>query len=187
MPSKLQILSIPLVLAAMLFVVSSAHATPVDATAVPLAFEEELGFEEEGEEETEFAEEECKFAQEEAEEGELSKADADEVCKETREAAKEAADSSATGECAIHSASAHSSFQNDRLKLTVGYTTNAPVAATIQIHGVGTFKRHLGRSGVLRFSKKLSGEPHGRPVVRIKLPASEKVGCPARRLVLRAS
>jgi hypothetical protein len=175
---------LPLLLIALLLGVNSAQAAAPEGEPAPLAFEEEFEFELGEEDEGEFAEEECATAQEEFEEGELSKAEADEICKEAREAAKEAAGSSAAGGCPIHSATAHSSIQNDRLKLTIGYTTNTPVTATIQIHGIGTFKRHLGKSGVLRFSKTLSGAPHGRAVVHIKLPGGERAECPSRRLVL---
>lgn len=176
---------LPLILAALLLGVKSAQAASPEGDPAPLAFEEEFEIEEE--DEGEFAEEECKIAQEEFEEGELTKGEADTICKDAKEAAREAtAGSSATGtgECPIHSASAHSSIHNDRLKLTIGYTTNTPVTATIQIPSIGTFKRHLSKSGVLRFSEKLDSEPHGRTVVRIKLPASERAECPSRRLVL---
>jgi hypothetical protein len=177
---------LPLILAALLLGVKSAQAAPPEAEAAPLAFEEEFELEEE--DEGEFAEEECETAEEEFEASELTKAEADTICKEAREAAREAAGSSAAGECPIHSATAHSSVHNDRLRLTIGYTTNTPIAATIELRGPvkDSFKRHLGKSGVLRFSKTLRGAPHGRTVVRIKLPASERAGCPSRRLVLHA-
>lgn len=170
---------LPLVLASTLLGVKSSQAAPSPpAESAPLVFEEELELEED---EAEFAEEECEIAQEEVDEGALTKAEADAICREAREAAKEAtACSSGATECPIHSASAHASTHNDRLKLTIGYTTNTPVAATIQIHGLGTFKRHLGKSGVLRFT----GEEHGRPIIHIKLAAGERAGCTSRRLVL---
>jgi hypothetical protein len=180
---------LPLVLAALLLGVKSAQAASPEGNPTPLAFEEEFELEEENE--GEFAEEECEIANEEAKEGEITQAEADTLCKEAKaeaEAASKAAGSSsaAAAECPIHSASAHASIHDDRLKLTIGYTTTSPVTATIQVRGVGTFKRHLGKSGVLRFSEKLGDRSHGRPVVRIKLP-SGSAGCPARRLVLPAT
>lgn len=176
---------LPLVLAALLLGVKSAQAAPLESEPASSAFEEEIELEEE--DEGDFVEEECGVAREEFEEGELTKPESDAICKEAKEAAREATSgprSTPSGECPIHSATAHSSVHNDRLKLTIGYTTNTPVTASIQVHGIGTFKRHLGKSGVLRFSKKLSNETHGRTVVRFKLPASESAGCPSRRLVL---
>lgn len=172
---------LPLALAALLLGVKSAQAAELEAEPTTVVFEEEFEVEED---EVEFAEEECQIAQEEVEEGELSKAEANEICKEAREVARESADSSsaATAECPIHSASAHASTHHDRLKLTIGYTTNVPVTATFQIHSVGTFKRHLGKSGVLRFTDKAG--THGSPVVRIKLPPGERASCPSQRLVL---
>lgn len=173
---------LPLILAVLLLGVNSAQATSAAPDSDPLAFEEEFELEEE--DEAEFAEEECEIAKEEFAEGELTKAEADEICKEAREVAKEAAGStSASGECPIHSATAHFSTHHDQLKLTIGYTTNTPVAATIKIHGIGIFKRHLGKSGVLRFTGPASDE-HNRPIVHIKLPAGERAGCTSRRLVL---
>lgn len=176
---------LPLILASLLLGVKSSQASPtapVEPEPAPLAFEEEI----ELEEEVEFAEEECEIAKEELEAGELSKAEADAICKEAKEFAKEAiADQSANAECPIRSASAHASTHRGQLKLTIGYTTNTPVSATIQIHGIGAFKRHLGKSGVLRFTGPASDE-HNRPVVHIKLPASERAGCTSRSLVLLA-
>ncbi len=198
---------LPLILAALLMGVKSAQAAPVPSKAAPLALEEEIGFElefdgsetaptepsplaaeEEGEiaeeDAAEFAQEECEIAAEEAEEGEITKAEANTVCREAKaEAAGDdtaGSSSTAVGECPIHSTTAHASTHQSQLRLTIGYTTNTPVAATIQIHGIGTFKRHLGRSGVLRFT----GETHGRPVVHIKLPASERAECTSHLLVL---
>jgi hypothetical protein len=178
---------LPLLLAALLLGVKSAQAASPEGSPAPLSFEEEFELEEE--DEGEFAEEECEIANEEVKEGEITQAEADTFCKEARaeaEATSKTAGSSsaAAAECPIHSATAHASRHHGRLKLTVGYTTTTPVTATIQVHGIGTFKRHLGKSGVLRFTEKLGSKPHGRFAVRIKLPASERAGCPSRRLVL---
>lgn len=170
---------LPLILAALLLGVQSANADPVESA--PLAYEEEAEIE--AEDAAELAREECEIAAEEAEEGEITKAEANTICMEAKAeaAASGAAGSSSTAaECPIHSATAHASTHHGQLLLAIGYTTNAPVAATIQIHGVGTFKRHLGHSGVLRFT----GEEHGRPVVHIRLPASERPACASHLLVL---
>ncbi len=62
------------------------------------------------------------------------------------------------------------------------------MTATVQLRGPvkGSFKRHLGASGVVHFTKRLPKKAHGNPVVRIKLPASERGSCRSRRLVLLA-
>ncbi|HEX7278156.1 MAG TPA: hypothetical protein VF255_00905 [Solirubrobacterales bacterium] len=89
-------------------------------------------------------------------------------------------------ECPLRSVRAHASTKHDKLKLTIGYTTNEPVTTTIQLRkgtvGVETFKRHLGKSGVLRFTEEL-GKGSGKLSVHFKLP-SGSAGCPSRRLVL---
>ena len=187
---------LPLALAALLLGVKSAQAAPPPPERTPSAFEEELfGEEEFGEEdeaqlEAEFAEAECETAKEEAAAGEIAAAEADEVCSEAEEATKEAAAGSgdaASAVCPIRSAGAHASIHHHRLKLTVGYTTNSPVTAVIQLRGPlrASFKRRLGKSGVLRFTRALH-KRHGRLTVRIKLPASERAACPSHRLVLLA-
>jgi hypothetical protein len=185
---------LPLALAALLLGVKSAQAASPAPESAPFAFEEEFELEAEGEEdeaqlEAEFAQEECEIAKEEATEGEITAAEAKEVCTEAEEAAKEATAGSskaaASAECPIHSASAHSSIHHNKLKLTIGYTTTTPVTATIQLRGPvrASFKRHLGKSGVLRFTRTLH-KKHGRLSAHIGLPRSERAGCPSRRLVL---
>ncbi|HET7053032.1 MAG TPA: hypothetical protein VFI09_03840 [Solirubrobacterales bacterium] len=179
---------LPLVLAALLLGMKSAQAATPEGNPAPLAVEEEFELEEETE--GEFAEEECEIAREEVEEGEITQAEADTFCAEAKAEAGAAgvgtagSSSAAPAVCPIHSASAHATVRHDRLKLTVGYTTTTPVTATIQIHDVGTFKRHLGKSGVLRFTEQLDGKRHGRFTVRVLLPPTERTGCPSRRLVL---
>lgn len=176
---------LPLVLAALLLGVKSAQAAPLPAESIPSAFEEEGEVEEE--DEAELAEEECEIAQEEVEEGELTKAEADAICKEARELTKGTGPGSgASGLCPIHSASAHASLHHDRLKLTIGYTTNSPVTAKIQVAGIGTFQRHLGRSGVLRFTGDPPALHHESLVVHIKLPPGDAAACPSHRLALLA-
>jgi hypothetical protein len=170
---------LPLILTFLLLSLKSAEAASPSPIAVPFAFEEE---ELEEEDEGEFAEAECEIAHEELEEGLLPEADVEELCAEAEEAAGGGA--SRAAKCPIRSVRAHAVQRNDRLKLTIGYTTNTATNATVQIRGVGTFKRRLGKSGVLRFSKRTGRKlPHKRIRIRIKLP-SRSAGCPSRRLVL---
>jgi hypothetical protein len=170
---------VPLLLATLLLGVRSAQAAPSPLPFVPLVFDEEEELEEEAE--GEIAETECEIATEEFEEGLLTEADVEELCTEADEAAG-GASSKTTSECPIRSIRAHAAQRNDRLKLTIGYTTNAPINATVQIRRFGTFKRHLDKSGVLRFSRRI-GHKLPRIRIRIKLP-SGSAGCPSRRLVL---
>lgn len=89
--------------------------------------------------------------------------------------------------CPLRSAHAHAVTKHDKLKLTIGYTTNESVTTTIQLRkgtvGVETFKRHLGKSGVLRFTEEELGKGSGKLSVHFKLPPGS-AGCPSRRLVL---
>jgi hypothetical protein len=114
----------------------------------------------------------------------------DPVClaeaKAEEEAEAEAAD---RRECALRSARAHAVVKGEKLKIAVGYSTYEPVQATIRIDSgatrLGSFQRHLRRSGVLRFTETLrSRQAPKRVVVRIRL-ATGGAGCPAGRLVLR--
>jgi len=174
MPSKLQLLAVPLVLAALLLGVSSAHAMPIGPTAVPLAFEEEA----------------CEEAKEEFEEGELSRAEVKEYCDEpAAEHKKKTAGpgSVAPEECILRSAHGHAAISSngDKLKLTVGYTTYEPVTAKIDVGKGTTLYRHLGRSGVLRITESLQGDNAPKQLaIRIQLPSARSAGCPFRRLVL---
>jgi hypothetical protein len=160
---------LPLLLATLLLGVKSAQAaTPSPPSVVPLViFDEEEELEEE--DEGEFAEEECAIAEEELAEGLLTAADVEELCAEE---ATGGASSEEASECPIRSIRAHAVQHNNRLKLTIGYTTNAPTAATVQIRGVGTFKRHLGKSGVLRFSERVGRKQAKRIKIRIRVPSS---------------
>jgi hypothetical protein len=191
MPSKLQLLIVPLVLAILLFAVSAAHAAPAYSSATPLTFEEEFAAdEEEGEEgEGEFEAGACKEAEEEFDEGELSGAEVKEICdEETAERRKKAANPGAVApeECVLRSAHANASLvaHDEKLKLTIGYTSYEPVAAKLEIGHLATIHRHLGRSGVLREVESLHGDnPPKQLSVRIELPG-KSAGCPFRRLVL---
>jgi len=168
---------LPLILAALLLGVKAAPAAPLPPAAVHFAFEEEgeeeLALEEEDEEfedEREFAEAECEIAEEEAAEGEITQAEADGLCKEAQDFAE--AGRSTAAQCPIRSARAHATTRHGRLKLTIGYTAAASVPATIQVRRVGTFKRRLGRSGVIRLTKKVGGKQAKRIKVRIRVPSS---------------
>ncbi|HMJ72091.1 MAG TPA: hypothetical protein VK471_01875 [Solirubrobacterales bacterium] len=171
MPSKLQLLAVPLVLAILLFAVSAAHAVPVTPSVTPLAFEEEFAAEEgEGEEgEGELEAADCEEAEEEFDEGELSGAEVKEICDEAAaESRMKAAGTGAVApeECILRSAHANAVTDADsnKLKLTVGYTTYEPATATLDYSLVGskgslhmkTAKRQLGRSGVIRLTAALA-------------------------------
>jgi hypothetical protein len=192
MPSKLQLLAVPLVLAVLLFAVSAAHATPVSPTITPLSFEEEFAVdEEEGEESSgEPDEGTCEAAEEEFEEGELSGAEVKEICDEEAEEHRKKATGPgppAPEECILRSAhgEATTSGQGDKLKLTIGYTTYEPVAAMLKVGHLDAVHRHLGRSGVLRLVERLHGHDSPKQVsVRIDIASTKSAGCPFRRLVL---
>ncbi len=176
----------PLILAALLLGAKSAQAAPPLPGLIPLAFEEE--FEEENE--AEFAEEECSIAEEEVVEGELSKAEGDEICREAEDEGRKTASGSnaAPEECLLRSAHARLVADDSPggVRLTVGYTTYEPTTATIKFSArgrkgllhLGTAKRHLGRSGVIRLSEALA-EPKmakvdaaGRFTVQVHIPGS---------------
>jgi hypothetical protein len=161
MPSKLQLLAIPLVLTALLLAASTAHATPVDPAAAPLAFGEEFNAEAEGDEEFEFEESECEEAEEEFDEGELIRAEVREICDEAKGRDATGSISAAPEECVLRSAHAHASLlaHDSKLKLTLGYTTYEPAGAKIEVgHGSNhlvSLQRHLGRSGVILLTRTL--------------------------------
>lgn len=140
--------------------VARAHAAeaPLQAEPEVQLSEEEWELEEEGEE--------CL----EAEPGEPE----EEGCEETEEESEQ---------CPLRSAHAHLSESHNRLKLTIGYASLEPTPATVQIQSgrIMTFKRHLGKSGVLRFTE--NARSLNRKVV-IRLEAVGWAGCPSRRLVL---
>lgn len=191
MPSKLQLLVVPLVLAILLFAVSAAHAAPVAPSATPLAFEEEFAADEEGEEDVgELAEGACEEAEEEFDEGELSAAEVKEICEEeVAERRKKAANPGAVApeECILRSAhgEAITSGKDDKLKLTIGYTTYEPAAASLKVGHLGTVHRQLGRSGVLRLVEDLHGHDGPKHLsIQIDIPLAKSAGCPFRRLVL---
>jgi len=169
---------VPLTLATLLLA-ARAQSAPAPAATVPFALEEL-----EAEEEGEYEETECDFAWEELEEGLLTESDVEELCEEIEARAGKA--SSAT-ECPLRSTRAHASVRNDNLKVTVGYSTFEPVKATIKVRNGSardTYKRKLGKSGVLRFTEPLGDKSaKKRTEVRIKLPKGG-TRCPSQRLVL---
>ncbi|HXS48078.1 MAG TPA: hypothetical protein VN756_11530, partial [Solirubrobacterales bacterium] len=175
---------VPLILAMLLLGVKASHAAPLAPDVVPLAFEEELEADEEGE----FEESECETAEEEFEEGELGEVEVEQLCEggADKRSEKAAANSSvAPEECLLRSARARvvASDSHRSARLTVGYTTYEPTGATIDysLKGgkgtlrLGTVKRHLGRSGVIRLTETLGDsemakvEAAGRFTVRLHI------------------
>jgi hypothetical protein len=109
-------------------------------------------------EETEF-EDECVESDEE-EEGEDSE-EADEEC----EAEADDAGFSPAEDCYLRTAQARVVAFPDRntMRLTLGYTTYTPASATVEYGAasdprLGTVRRRLGRSGVVRLSKHLGSK-----------------------------
>jgi hypothetical protein len=191
MPHKLHLLVVPLILALLLFAVSAAHGAPASPNITPLSFEEEFASEEEDEEDEGKVEEgACEEAEEEFEEGELSGAEVKEICdEEAAERRKKSADPGAPApeECILRSAhgQATTSGQGDKLKLTIGYTTYEPAAASLKIGHLDTVHRHLGRSGALRLVEDLHGHDGLKHLsVQIDIASTKSTGCPFRRLVL---
>lgn len=112
----------------------------------------------------------------------------EEEAREADEAEEAEAEASDPPECVLRSAKAHAVLRKNKLKLTVGYTTSEPTRATVKVrygsNPLGSFKRHLRQSGVLRLTRKLKGEHDDKhSQLRIELNP-EGVGCPSRRLVL---
>jgi hypothetical protein len=192
MPTRLPLLRLPLLVVLLalsgLLLAGAAHAAQLAPDTTPLAFEEELSAEEdEGESEDESEEGACEEAEEEFDEGERSAAEVKEVCDEEAAERRKKAAARASEECVLRSAhgAATTSGQGDKLKLTIGYTTYEPAAASLKIGRLGTVHRHLGRSGVLRLVEDLHG--HNDPkqlAVQIDIPSAKSAGCPFRRLVL---
>jgi hypothetical protein len=170
---------LPAVLLAIALLAAAAlpMAAPADPSPAPAP---RADFAEATAEDGEELEEECVVVEEEFVDGELQ-----EFCAEEDES--EAA--SSAEKCFLRSAHAHSATKRDKLKVTVGYTTYDPANARIEIRQgatrIGNFNRHLGKSGVLRFTSKLD-EPR-RAGVSIRISPAEKTECPAGRLVLRAN
>jgi len=161
-----------LLLLAILVASQAAHAlADAEDPGLPLNVVIQVGGEEdEGEGE---AEGECTESEdEEAEE-------AEEEC----EAEAEDAGFSPSDDCYLRTATARVVAYPDRetMRLTLGYTTYAPAAATVEYGAnkdphLGAVHRRLGRSGVLRLSKHLTGgqmtrvERSGRFTVTVDVP-----------------
>jgi len=177
---------LPLILAIVLLVVKSADAIPPlpgpAAQAIEGEAEEEA--EEEGEEEQLQAEEEaqegeeaqaeCELTREEFEEGEASKGEVEEACS----GGQRGGGSNAGNGCPLRSAHVHAIQKHGRLKVTIGYTSAAPTAATIEVRAgsrrIASLRRKLGMSGVIRIAKKVRGKAVRRISVRIKAPSCSK-------------
>jgi hypothetical protein len=166
---KLPLLVLLLTLSVLLLRAGATHATVTSPNGAPAPFESLAGDdgEEEDEGEGEEEETECEAAEEELEEGELTQREAEEVCAEEREEQRKKAGAGAPApeECVLRSAHARliAFDAHDDVRLTVGYTTYEPTVATLDysliggrgsIH-LGTAKRHLGKSGVIRLTTAL--------------------------------
>ncbi len=165
-------LLLPLLLLAILVASQAAHAlADGEDPGLPLNVAIQLS-EEEGESEGECAESE-------AEEGE----ETEEEC----EAEAEDAGFSPADDCYLRTATARVVAYPDRamMRLTLGYTTYAPAAATVEYGAqkdphLGTAHRQLGHSGVLRLSKHLAGaqmtkvETSGRFTVSVHVPEAPR-------------
>jgi len=178
------VLLVLLVLAALLLAARSAHAAAqAPLSTIPLALDEEG--EGEGEFENEFGEEEaCEEAEEEFEEGGLGETEVESICEVAT--GEDPAEGAATGSTASDRCSLRSVHpravtveKGRRLKLTIGYTTFAPSGATVEIRlgatRIGSFRRHLGRSGVLRIVMRL-GKQHTprRLVLHLRIAGSKR-------------
>ena len=164
----------PLLLLAIFAAAQTTHAFAAEDPGLPLNVAIQQG-EEEDESEGECAEAE----DEEAE----SVEEAEEEC----EAEAEDAGFSPAEDCYLRTATARVVAYPDRkmMRLTLGYTTYAPAAATVEFGAkkdphLGTVHRQLGRSGVLRLSKHLAGgqmnkvESSGRFTVTVHVPEAPR-------------
>jgi hypothetical protein len=120
-------------------------------------------------------------------EGEDEEVEDSEEAEEECEAEAEDAGFSAAEDCYLRTATARVVAYPDRemMRLTLGYTTYAPAAATVEFGArkdphLGTVHRQLGRSGVLRLSKHLAGgqmaevETSGRFTVTVHVPEAPR-------------
>lgn len=165
---------LPLLLLAILMA-QAAHAV-ADAEEPSLPFTAAIQLSEE-EDETEG---ECL-------EGEDEEVEDSEEAEEECEAEAEDAGFSAADDCYLRTATARVVAYPDRemMRLTLGYTTYTPAAATVEFGAkkdphLGTVHRQLGRSGVLRLSKHLAGgqmnkvETSGRFTVTVHVPEAPR-------------
>jgi hypothetical protein len=143
-------IALPLVLLAILAASQSAYAlgdaeAPASPSDLGASLDEEIEFEDECTESGE--DEEVEVAEEE-----------EEVC----EAEAEDAGFSPAADCYLRTARARVVAYPERntMRLTLGYTTYTPAGATVEYGAkgdphLGTARRRLGRSGVVRLSKHL--------------------------------
>lgn len=187
MYGKLRILV--LTLTALLLVAGTARAAGLapgaPGAAATTSVEEELEVIEEVEEED--PAEECSEAEVEYELGEISQEELELFCEDTEAEGRGRGDSATqTSKCPLRSAHAHAATSHNRLKVTLGYTAYEPFTAKLHLSNhLGSFKRHLGRAGVIRFTKHL-GNRRPRKLV-LQLRPVGVAGCPSRRLVLFSS
>jgi hypothetical protein len=143
-------LLLPLLLLAVVVASQGAHAlADAEDPGLPLNVAIQAGEEEDEAE----AEGECTESEDEETE------EAEEEC----EAEAEGAGFSPADDCYLRTATARVVAYPDRetMRLTLGYTTYAPAAATVEYGAnkdprLGAVHRRLGRSGVLRLSKHLT-------------------------------
>jgi len=152
-------LALPLALLAILAVSQSAYAldnaeAPASPPDLGASLEEEIEFEDECTESGEG--EEVEGTEDEGEEEEEK--EKEEEC----EAEAEDAGFSPAEDCYLRTARARvvAYPERNRMRLTLGYTTYAPARATVEYGAksdprLGTVRRQLGRSGVVRLSKHL--------------------------------
>jgi hypothetical protein len=120
-------------------------------------------------------------------EGEDEEAESSEEAEEECEDEADDAGSPAADDCFLRTATARVVAYPDRemMRLTLGYTTYAPAAATVEYGAkkdphLGTVHRQLGHSGVLRLSKHLAGEQmtkvesSGRFTVTVHVPEAPR-------------
>lgn len=125
-------------------------------------------------------------------EGECAETEGEEVegveeAEEDCEAEAEDAGFSPSEDCYLRTATARVVAYPDRkmMRLTLGYTTFTPTAATVEYGAkkdphLGTVHRQLGRSGVLRLSKHLASgqmtkvETSGRFTVTVHVPEAPR-------------
>ncbi len=166
-------LLLPLLLLALFVASQTAHAlADTEEPGPPLSVAIQMS-EEEDEGDTEGG---CTESEDEGAEG---SDEAEEEC----EAEAEDAGFSLAEDCYLRTATARVVAYPDRemMRLTLGYTTFEPTAATVEYGAkkdphLGTVHRQLGRSGVLRLSKHLAGrqmtkvEASGRFTVTVHVP-----------------
>jgi hypothetical protein len=170
-------LLLPLLLLAIFIASQTAHAlADAEERSLPLSVAIQMSEEEDEAE----AESEC--TESEDEEFEAAE-EAEEEC----EAEAEDAGFSPAEDCYLRTATARVVAYPDRetMRLTLGYTTYTPAAATVEFGAkkdphLGTVHRQLGRSGVLRLSKHLADgqmakvETSGRFTVTVHVPEAPR-------------